>query len=222
MYQMKWHQQWNYATVQIKQLDIQEDTLFFSRHVEKSLEMRRSEVVLLCCSRKTKRQVRPGSVVKKKTQESIWKLYSIIGHRLRWESTPLVHVVLFALNKRLFCWQICNKEPTSADIRPCQELVSAIGVSVQINLHEGFTGTKTFDLNESLLLRHRHRQDFPLTRDSEAIYSTKALWRSMLAVIIQLIGYEESSNAIAALLTPWTLLKTGGVFSHSDNKRSSE
>lgn len=158
----------------------------------------------------------------KKTHESICKLYSIIGHRLRWESTPLVHIVLFALNKRLFCWQICNKEPTSADIRPCQELVSAIGVSVQINLHEGFTGTKTFDLNESLLLRHRHRQDFPLTRDSEAIYSTKALWRSMLAVIIQLIGYEESSNAIAALLTPWTLLKTGGVFSHSDNKRSSE
>lgn len=80
--------------------------------------------------------------------------------------------------------------------------MSAIGVSVQINLHETFTGTKTFDLNESLLLRHR--QDFPLRRDSEAIYSSKALWRSMLAVIIQLIGYERSR---AALLTPRTLLE---------------
>lgn len=180
MYQMKWHQQWNYATVRIKPLDIQEDTLLFSCHVERSLGMRRSKLVLHCCSRKTKRQVHL-------LLENTWINLQIIFPN--WSQTPLrvdFHGSRF-LNlhwKRSFCWLFCYQEPTSADIRPCQELVSAIGVSVQINLHETFTGTKTFELNESLLLRHRHRQDFPLTRDSKAIYSTKALWRSMLAVII--------------------------------------
>lgn len=190
MYQMKWHQQWNYASVQIKQLDIQEDTLFLSRHVEKVWRWDGVKLSWIAAHKK------PNS----RSIRALWL-----------KNTWINLQIIFP-----------NKEPTSADIRPCQELVSAIGVSVQINLYEAFTETKTFDLNESLLLRHRHRQDFPLSRDSEAIYSTKALWRSMFAVIIQLIGYEESSNAIAALLTLWTLLKTGGVFSHSDNKRSSE
>lgn len=40
---------------------------------------------------------------------------------------------------------------------------------------------------QSLLLQYRHGQDFPLTGDSEAVYSTKTLWRSTLAVIIQLV-----------------------------------
>lgn len=79
---------------------------------------------------------------------------------------------------------------------------------MQINLHrKPSRERKDFNLNESPLPRHRHRQDFPLMRDSGAIYSTGALWRRMLAVIIQLIGEEKSRPAIAALLTLWTLLE---------------
>lgn len=41
----------------------------------------------------------PSGLWLKKTHESICKLYSLIDHRLRWESTSTVHVVLFALKK---------------------------------------------------------------------------------------------------------------------------
>lgn len=97
MYQMKWHQQWNYATVQIKQLDIQEDTLFFSRHVEKV--WRWDGAKLSCIAAREKPNGRSIRALVKITHESICKLYSLIDHRLRWESTSTVHVVLFALKK---------------------------------------------------------------------------------------------------------------------------
>lgn len=75
---------------------------------------------------------------------------------------------------------------------------------MHINLTVGVcTTTKGFDLNCSLPLQHCHGQDFPLTGDSEAVYSSKALWRSVLAVIIQLTGSEQSRPA-RPFLPPWT------------------
>lgn len=85
-----------------------------------------------------------------------------------------------------------------------------------VPIYEGFsykescTQPKGFDPNTSTLvpgdpslpLRRCHGRGFPLVRDSEAVYSSKALWRSRLAVIIQLIGYEPSSP-VTPLLAPW-------------------
>ena len=42
------------------------------------------------------------------------------------------------------------------------------------------------------MLQHCPGCNFPLVWDSEAVYSSKALWRSGLAVIIQLMGYDQS------------------------------
>lgn len=96
--------------------------------------------------------------------------------------------------------------------------MSLTGVSVQIDL-TGEPAQVLKDLTrirlQSLLLRHCHGPDFPLTRDSEAVYSTKALWRSTLAVIIQ--------RPAAPLLTPWTEGMRGQEehwdISHSGSKR---
>ena len=54
---------------------------------------------------------------------------------------------------------------------------------------------KGFDLNIS--------PGCPRAGDSEAVYSSKALWRSVLAVIIQLTGSEQSRSA-RPLLPPRT------------------
>lgn len=69
-----------------------------------------------------------------------------------------------------------------------QEAMSLPCVSGQIDP----TGEPAHELKDltrkrslRLLLQCRHGQDFPLTSNSEAVYSTKALWRSTLAVIIQ-------------------------------------
>lgn len=48
--------------------------------------------------------------------------------------------------------------------------------------------------------------DFPLVCDGVAVYSSKALWRSRLAVIIQLIGYEQSGP-----VTPLRAPRTEGI-----------
>lgn len=72
---------------------------------------------------------------------------------------------------------------------------------------------KGFDLNTStqvpgdprlLLLRHCYYRDFPLVCDGRAVYSSKALWRNKLAVIIQVIGYEQS-RSVTPLQAPWTV-----------------
>lgn len=187
---MKRHQQQNYATVQIKQLDIQEDTWKRSGD-EEGTELSG----IPACRKPNGRSI--GALWFKKTHINK-SANSLNHHRVRF------YIFHFScVGKRSFGWHGCNEEPTSADIRSWQEQMLPTGVSVQIHLQR-----KPSHVGKDLTWmkgRYRHRQDFPLTLDSGAIYSTHALWRRMFAVIIQLIGCEKSRPAMAA--TVWTCLE---------------
>lgn len=116
--------------------------------------------------------------------------------------------------KQIFLWQSCELEQDIAD----NQGVARTMRKMSSCLHSWFFTRgphSSFDSNwpeyvhpgpqwlEPLPLWHWHSRDFPLVCDSAAVYSSEALWRSRLAVIIQLIGYERS-RPVTPLLAPRT------------------
>ena len=106
---------------------------------------------------------------------------------------------------------------TSLKNNPCKP--APICLFKQARCVKGFDPNTSTQLpgDPQLLLRHCQGSNFPLACDSEAVYSSKALWRSRLAVIIQLMGYEwEQARHTSPGSTDQRDQEPGGAFGLSD------